>query len=937
VQIANPFDPQRSRRVAVLRRPRRVRALAPRGRQPVIALLNGRPLLRAGWRRRLRDGDHLAFVALPRGGGRGGSNPLGTLLSLAVMSFAPWAAAGLLGTTVAAVGTTLAGQALTTALGLAGQALVASLFPPPQAARAEQPSPTYTLQAQGNFARLEQPIPVQYGRVLSYPDLAAQPYTEFAGNEQYLYQLLCLGQGEHEIHEIRIEDTPIAAFGEVETQVVPPGGALTLFPAQVVTSVEVSGQEMAPPASGTWSRSGTTVTITQENHRRGVGQAVHLDFGAHALGQGYYRIAGVPSASTFTVTAASGTGSGSVTVQSVLGGLDGFVANPAGTAATHVAFDLVFPRGLYRGVDGDTAPLSVRTIFQVRRVDELGLPVGPWITLHDQTVSARTRTPQRRSFRYALPEPGRYRVRGRRVTDKEGGADDGHDVAWSALRAYLPETRDFGDVTLIALRMRATNNLSVQASRKIAVLASRKLPVWTGTGWTAPQPTRSIAWALADAARHPAYGADLADAQIDLAGLLALDALWSARGDTFDGRFDRSSTWWEAARQIARAGRALPFMQGGRLRAVRDGPETLPVCAFSMRSIVEGSFQVEYVMPGPETADAVRVKYFDGTVWRPHKVDAALPGSMAAKPAPVELFGVTRRRQALAEGMFLAACNRYRRRIVSFATEMEGYIPALGDTIAIQHDMLGWGSHAEAVAWDPATRRLRVTEPPDWSLGPLVVEMRRRDGSVSGPWPVGPTEAPDIVALAVAPDLVPDTGPARERMHLAFRPAAVPPLLAKVRSVVPEDGQRVRIVAIPDDPSVHAAETGRTAPPLVTSQLPRLPRAPAVAQLRARLLPGTPRRAVLSWEPAPGAETYHIDMAEGDDPTAPDLTWTRAADTTATDYVTTLLFDLRTVFRVRGVGLAAGPWAAVGTSSLARLFWAPGAPFWTASHPMWRN
>ena len=40
------------------------------------------------------------------------------------------------------------------------------------------------------MARLDQAIPVQYGRVCAYPDFAAQPYVEYAGNEQYLYQLL---------------------------------------------------------------------------------------------------------------------------------------------------------------------------------------------------------------------------------------------------------------------------------------------------------------------------------------------------------------------------------------------------------------------------------------------------------------------------------------------------------------------------------------------------------------------------------------------------------------------------------------------------------------------------------------------------------------------------------------------------------------------------
>ena len=48
---------------------RRVADLAPVTDQPFIAILNGEPLLRAGWGRRLIPGDELAFVLLPLGGG----------------------------------------------------------------------------------------------------------------------------------------------------------------------------------------------------------------------------------------------------------------------------------------------------------------------------------------------------------------------------------------------------------------------------------------------------------------------------------------------------------------------------------------------------------------------------------------------------------------------------------------------------------------------------------------------------------------------------------------------------------------------------------------------------------------------------------------------------------------------------------------------------
>lgn len=80
----------------------------------------------------------------------------------------------------------------------AGSTLVSALVPLPtpnmpsfagSGGSLAQPSPTYSLQGQGNYARLAQPIPVVYGRHLVYPDLAATPYGEYQGNEQFLHQM----------------------------------------------------------------------------------------------------------------------------------------------------------------------------------------------------------------------------------------------------------------------------------------------------------------------------------------------------------------------------------------------------------------------------------------------------------------------------------------------------------------------------------------------------------------------------------------------------------------------------------------------------------------------------------------------------------------------------------------------------------------------------
>ena len=164
--------------------------------------------------------------------------------------------------------------------------------------------------------------------------------------------------------------------------------------------------------------------------------------------------------------------------------------------------------------------------------------------------------------------------------------------------------------------------------------------------------------------------------------------------------FDQGVTVWEALTRIARCGRALPFLQGGTLRIVRDAPRTLPVALFGPRNIVKGSFRVQYVMPGEDTADAVTVTYFSERTWAPAEVTASLPDSAVDKPATVGLFGCTGAAHGEHEGLYMAAANRYRRRIVSFRTELEGLIPTYGDLIAITHDLPRWGQGGEVVAVD---------------------------------------------------------------------------------------------------------------------------------------------------------------------------------------------------------------------------------------------
>jgi hypothetical protein len=651
-----------------------------------------------------------------------------------------------------AMGYTATGTAAamaTAGIAMVGSVLVNTVIPAPKPSMPSlnwggsgaipAPSPTYSLQAQGNQGRLGQPIPVIYGRHLIYPDLASEPYQDYVNGEQFLYQLHVVGQGEYAVEQIRIEDTPISSFEEVQTETVPPGSPVTLFEPDVVTAAEVAGQELVAP------------NLVQSGDDGYIGP---------------------------------------------------FTANPVDTSAGALGIDVVMPRGLYYANDGGS--LDSRTVqwqVEARTIDADGEAIAGWSVLATESHSAASNTAIRLSFRYSVT-PGRYEVRLKRLDTKDTAERAGHEIRWAALRSYLTGQPDFGAVTLLAVKMRATDNLSQRSSRMINVIATRKLPVWSATGgWSAPQPTRSIAWAFADACKAQ-YGAKLADSRIDLKTLVALDAVWQERGDSFDAVFDSSMTVWEALTRIARCGRAVPIQQGGIVRIIRDALQTMPVAMFGPRNIVKGSFKIKYVMPGEDTADAVTVEYFSSRTWKPDETTAKLPDSSGDNPAKVNLFGCTAKDHALREGLYIAANNRYRRRLVTFRTELEGMIPTYGDLVAITHDMPRWGQGGEVVGHQGDV--LALSEPVEWTEGAThYLALRRRDGGLAGPFRVEAVPGDATLVRVLDPlTVTPYVGGSEERTYFSFGPGQAWAQSVRVLAIRPR-AEQVEITAVAEDSRVH--------------------------------------------------------------------------------------------------------------------------------------
>lgn len=855
--------------------------------QAVVCLRDGEPLLRRDWHLVVQPSWELKFIVLPQNGGGGGIGKIIRTVALVALAVVAPVIAPAIG---AAIGVTSAiGISLISAGIIIGGSLLINALLPPQVPGGQGPaddlqaSPTYSLSAQGNSARLLQPVPRLYGRHILFPDFASQPFTTYENNDQYLYQLFSLGVGEYDVEQVRVEDTVIwnagtgftSTFSDVDLEVIPPGGTVTLFPAAVITSVEVGGQELlALSGSRQVSFSGNRITYTGSDDDDNLGAVATgdvLTVSGTASNNGTFNVTGVSGDGSFIDVQQSLSSESSVSAtMSTVSWVGPFVANDADRDTDQLHVDLLLPRGLYYANDeGNTSPHSISVRIEAQQVDDQGSPVGSWALLGERTYTEKTATPQRITERFTVTR-GRWQVRVRRTGNKELSTRYANDIQWGGLRAFIPDDNTFADVTLMAVKMRATNQLSNQASKRFNVIQTAKLPVWNGTAWSAPTATRNPAWAAADILRNSVYGAGLADSRIDLAKLLSLSSTWAARGDNFDAVYDSKRTIWDALSACLRCGRSQPLLVAGVVTFTRDEPVTIVRGMFTPRNIVRGSFELTHLLYEEDSPDSVIVEFLDERTWEQNEVLCSLPGSTEEDPARIRIFGIVGRTHAWREGMYQSAANTYRRTFAALSTEMEGRLLLRGDAVAVAHDLPSWGSTAEVTGWDAASRQLTLSDPVEGT----VVGLSDRRGQLWGPVDVSlvsddgltaTLDATDLTAVEAAQGTIPVyTDLDQEPTRASFGTSETWSRQFKVVTARPEGLEKVQLTLSVDDDRVYSSDTG-SPPAEVDGYGPGTnPDAPVLTGLFVSQDPSSPPSPVLlnaSWQPAAGATQYIVQSS----------------------------------------------------------------------------
>jgi len=151
---------------------------------------------------------------------------------------------------------------------------------------------------------------------------------------------------------------------------------------------------------------------------------------------------------------------------------------------------------------------------------------------------------------------------------------------------------------------------------------------------------------------------------------------------------------------------------------------------------------------------------------------------------------------------YIAANNRFRRRLVTFRTELEGMIPTYGDLVAITHDMPRWGQGSEVIGHQGDV--LALSEPLVWTAGTThYLALRRRDGGLAGPFRVQAMPGDTTLVRVLDPlTVTPYTGGSEERTYFSFGPGQAWAQTARILAIRPR-AEQVEIFAVAEDSRVH--------------------------------------------------------------------------------------------------------------------------------------
>jgi hypothetical protein len=629
-----------------------------------IVQLNGEVISQENWNIIPKEGDNIVITTSLHGGGSS-KNMLRTILSIAVVVGASY----FLGPSAIKMFGEFGGRLAVAFAAAAGTALVNALIPirTPSIDTTRQ-SPSYAIGGARNDARPFGTVPVVLGRHRMVPPLAAAPYTELLGNEEYLRMGVCWGYAPLLVRDIRIGNTLLSTTGTVNNG----------FFESVDIDTSDQGFLLWFPNS-----------VIQENVQS------TLPSDGEALG--------VETNPMIIKTTADN--------------------------INEFSFDIVFPRG-YGRVDNNgnvrEYPYSSEnfrlctnegnklycstTYVKGDKVDfeysyrKTGTTTwNPWTGVH---VNKITKDVVRYGVNVRDLERGQYDVAVRRFYAKSEEFNVLDDMVWSYLRGIRGEApvKFRKPLKTTSLRIKATDQLSGVIDNLNGIVHSI-VPYWNGSQWVgsntgfgstpSSNPAALYRWVLLG----PGSDRPRTVSQVDNEKLGEWYEFCETNGYEFNQIRDFQESVWDVLSDIAAAGRAAPTMVDGKWSVIIDEPNKPIVQHFTPRN--SWGFSANKTIPIQPHAFRIRFNN-ENRDWQVDERIVADDGYRAGEAAPtqferVEFPGITKPDLIWKFGRYFIAQARLRPEEYTFNVDFEHLACQRGDLVVVNHDVTLWGSGAGRV------------------------------------------------------------------------------------------------------------------------------------------------------------------------------------------------------------------------------------------------
>ena len=653
----------------------------------VHAQVNGEIWPRSRWHEPLPPGI-VNVYAVPQGDAW---RLLGMIAIAVAAAYTGGLAAQALGMVTASGALTAGGMAVSAGVAgvitVAGSLALNALIPPklPDTPSASSSTIAKSLTGTRNQMNPYGVVPRVYGNPRWHPPLAATPVTEIAGNDQYLRMLLCLGYG------------PL----EIGGHIVGDGYPMLTHAASLPTgTIRIGETDIGQYEDVEWEI-GTADQLTlfsQDIHEESVSAALDLQ---STSGEGGWFADNVSAVRT----TAPGT--------------------------REISIDIVFPTGLWSaGKNGKTNSNDPTVEF---RIEYRVVGASTWTVVHDAWhVRGPHKETVRRNLRWSVQE-GQYEVRVTRVrtylADRELVQSD---AIWSALRSIQTGWPYTGRHVLMALRIRATDQLSGVIDQ-LNIRTRSVVRVWDGSSFSL-QPTDNPAWHYLNALSGQQLGRPIADSRINLEQLLDWAQWCDQQGLEYHWVHDAPETLLDRLRAIAAAGQAAFALQDGLYGVIHDDPDAPVMQVITPRNATGFASQRQY----RDLPHALRVKYIDPETWTDAERIVYRAGYSEANATifeDLQTQGVASAEEAWHHGQYFFRQAILRPETYTVEMDWEHLALTRGDRARIAYDAilvgLGWG-RVKQLTTDAQGRATvlvldeRVLLEPSKAYG---VRIRRQDGT----------------------------------------------------------------------------------------------------------------------------------------------------------------------------------------------------------------